>query len=124
MHQRNSDIYIIHYDMANVHGFYHFRSCRSLLHALENKHSQFMLELLLLLLLLLGLHLLGYVPLETATVVRVSRERIFFVFFKHYDVYCIKHAIEMQTVGRSFADEIVSFLHCAFFMQEFFSIIL
>lgn len=46
--------------------------------------------------------------------VRVSRERIFFVFFKHYDFHCIKHAIEMQTVGRSFADEIVSFLRREF----------
>lgn len=79
MHERNSDIYIIHYDMANVHGFYHFRNCRSLLHALENNHSQFILKLLLL---LLGPPSLRYVPLEMATAesLRVSRERIFSYF--------------------------------------------
>lgn len=35
----NNDIYIVHYDTGNVHGFYHLRNRRSLLHALENKHS-------------------------------------------------------------------------------------
>lgn len=42
---RNTDIYIIHYDTANVHGFYHFTNWRSLLHALENKHSQIHFEI-------------------------------------------------------------------------------
>lgn len=101
MHERNSDIYIIHYDMANVHGFYHFRNCRSLLHVLENKHSQFILKLLLL---LLGPPSLRYVPLEMATVIRFAYLES--VFFSYFSSTMTSIALNMQLKCKQLVDHL------------------